>query len=65
MSQINKNMKNMMRRRDPPWGTNPHPRDSMDKLDTNRAEATALYNGIIDSQLLNSTGNLTNEIAQT
>lgn len=27
------------------------------KLDTNRAEATALCNGIIDSQLLNSTGN--------
>lgn len=46
---------------DRPWGTNPQPRDSIDKLDTNRAEATTLWNGIIDSKHPNSTGNLITE----
>lgn len=41
-----------------PWGTKPQLWDSIDKLDTNRAEAFALCNGIIDSTLLNSNGNL-------
>ena len=41
-----------------PWGTKPQCWDSMDKLDINLADATALYKGIIDSMLLNCNGNL-------
>jgi hypothetical protein len=47
-----------------PWGTKHQPRDSIDKLETNRAEATALYKGNIDSKQPNSTGNLINQIEE-
>jgi hypothetical protein len=48
-----------------PWGTKHQPRDSIDKLETNRAEATALYSGNIDSKQPNSTGNLINFLKKT